>query len=130
MEAPIFCYKLRMSDEIQIITSLQNPRIKQAVRLRDRRDRDEAGLFLIEGRREVARAIDNGWELHTLFFCNELFTSMAEADTLAPDREPRFHPGAVSASLSGKPRSSSPSPTSLTSAPRAWRALGSERHSA
>jgi TrmH family RNA methyltransferase len=72
-----------MSDAIQTITSLQNPRIKQTVRLRDRRDRDEAGLFLIEGRREVARALDNGWQLHTLFFCNELFTGMAEAETLA-----------------------------------------------
>lgn len=29
-------------------------------------------------------------------------TGWAEADTLAPDREPRFHPGAVSASLSAK----------------------------
>ena len=81
-----------MSDEIQIITSLQNPRIKQAVRLRERRDRDEAGLFLIEGRREVARALDNGWPLQTLFFCNELFTSMAEADTLARAAAAGVHP--------------------------------------
>jgi TrmH family RNA methyltransferase len=31
------------------ITSLQNPRVKQLVKLRDRRDRDDAGLFLVEG---------------------------------------------------------------------------------
>ena len=42
------------------ITSLQNPRVKQLVKLRDRRPRDEAGLFLIEGYREVKRALDGG----------------------------------------------------------------------
>jgi TrmH family RNA methyltransferase len=42
------------------ITSLQNPRLKQLVKLRDRRPRDEAGLFLIEGYREVRRALEAG----------------------------------------------------------------------
>lgn len=42
------------------ITSLQNPRLKQLVKLRDRRPRDEAGLFLIEGYREVKRALEAG----------------------------------------------------------------------
>jgi RNA methyltransferase, TrmH family len=42
------------------ITSLQNPRLKQLVKLRDRRARDEAGEFLIEGYREVKRALAAG----------------------------------------------------------------------
>jgi TrmH family RNA methyltransferase len=42
------------------ITSLQNPHLKQLVKLRDRRPRDESGLFLIEGYREVKRAIEAG----------------------------------------------------------------------
>jgi|SRR5664279_4953875 len=42
------------------ITSLQNPRVKQLVKLRDRGPRDETGLFLIEGYREVKRALDAG----------------------------------------------------------------------
>jgi RNA methyltransferase, TrmH family len=42
------------------ITSLQNPRVKQLVKLRDRRARDEAGLFLIEGYRELLRAVEAG----------------------------------------------------------------------
>jgi RNA methyltransferase, TrmH family len=42
------------------ITSLQNPRVKQLVKLRDRRHRDEAGLFLVEGYREVKRALEAG----------------------------------------------------------------------
>ena len=40
------------------ITSLQNPRLKELVKLRDRRARDEAGSFLIEGYREIVRALD------------------------------------------------------------------------
>jgi len=42
------------------ITSLQNPRVKQLVKLRDRGARDAAGLFLIEGYREVKRALAAG----------------------------------------------------------------------
>ena len=45
---------------IERITSLQNPRLKQLVKLRDRRPRDEAGLFLIEGYREMKRALEAG----------------------------------------------------------------------
>jgi len=45
---------------VEKITSLQNPRLKQLVKLRDRRPRDEAGLFLIEGYREVKRALAAG----------------------------------------------------------------------
>lgn len=44
----------------ELITSLQNPRLKQLVKLRDRRPRDEAGLFLVEGYRELKRALAAG----------------------------------------------------------------------
>jgi TrmH family RNA methyltransferase len=49
------------------ITSPQNPRIKQLVKLRDRRARDEAGLFLVEGFREVKRALEAGVKLRELY---------------------------------------------------------------
>ncbi len=55
------------------ITSLQNTKIKDAIKLRDRRDRDETGLFLIEGYRELKRAVDAGWKIETLFYCSEWF---------------------------------------------------------
>jgi TrmH family RNA methyltransferase len=45
---------------LEKITSLQNPRLKQLVKLRDRRPRDEAGLFLVEGYRELKRALAAG----------------------------------------------------------------------
>ncbi len=59
------------------ITSLSNPRIKSTLFLRDRRDRDESGLFLIEGYRELLRAA-GGWVIETLFICPELFLGSNE----------------------------------------------------
>lgn len=55
------------------VTSLQNPKVKGAVHLRDRRERENTGLFLIEGFRELTRAVDAGRKMETLFFCRELF---------------------------------------------------------
>ena len=40
------------------IVSPSNPRIKAAVRLRDRRERDHTGLTLVDGARELRRALD------------------------------------------------------------------------
>jgi TrmH family RNA methyltransferase len=55
------------------ITSLQNERVKACVRLRDRRERDEKELFLIEGYRELKRALDAGRKLEELYICPPLF---------------------------------------------------------
>ena len=57
----------------QRIVSLQNPRVKDVVKLRKRSDRDEAGLLIIEGYREIKRALDNQWNPTVLFICRELF---------------------------------------------------------
>jgi TrmH family RNA methyltransferase len=55
------------------ITSLQNPRVKELVRLRDRRPRDEAGLFLVEGYREVRRALEKKIPLREVYYSPEWF---------------------------------------------------------
>jgi len=55
------------------ITSLQNPRVKTLVRLRERRERDDAGRFLIEGYREVRRALEKGIRLEELYFGPDWF---------------------------------------------------------
>lgn len=60
------------------ITSRQNPKVKQAVRLKERRERDESDLFLIEGFRELTRALVGGVEIEALFFCPELFLGTSE----------------------------------------------------
>jgi TrmH family RNA methyltransferase len=61
------------------ISSLQNPRVKQLVRLRDRRPRDEAGVFLVEGYREIRRALEKGVRLTEIYFSPEWFLGENEA---------------------------------------------------
>jgi len=55
-----------------VLTSLANPRIKAANALRDRRERDRAGLTLIDGARELRRALDAGVEVVEVFVCEPL----------------------------------------------------------
>jgi RNA methyltransferase, TrmH family len=55
------------------ITSKQNPKIKALVSLRQRRERDIAGLFLIEGYREVRRALDKAIGITELYYAPEWF---------------------------------------------------------
>lgn len=51
------------------ITSLQNRRVKDAVRLRDRRGRQQQGRLIIDGVRELGRALQGGIELDEVFWC-------------------------------------------------------------
>ncbi len=55
------------------ILSLQNPKVKLVVKLRDRRDRDLMDLYLIEGYRELLRAQQGDAAIESLFICPELF---------------------------------------------------------
>lgn len=70
------------------ITSLQNPRVKNAVRLRDRRHRQKQGRILIDGARELARAVAAGVKLLEVFVCEPLCTSEDSQQVLAtlPER--------------------------------------------
>jgi TrmH family RNA methyltransferase len=54
------------------ITSLQNPRIKQIIQLQKASERKAQNLFVIEGQREIFLALQAGYTLTTLFFCDEL----------------------------------------------------------
>lgn len=55
------------------LTSLANPRVKAAVKLRQRSHRDDAGLMLVEGYREIRRALDHAYRPTQLFYCEELW---------------------------------------------------------
>jgi TrmH family RNA methyltransferase len=57
------------------ITSPQNPRVKNAVRLREARHRREQGVILIDGVRELSRAIDAGVRMVEVFVCKSLCTT-------------------------------------------------------
>ena len=57
------------------ITSLTNPRIKAAVRLRDRREREETGLTVVDGAREILRALDAGVRFETTYVAPDVVRS-------------------------------------------------------
>lgn len=54
------------------IASTANPRIRAAARLRDRGARDESGLTIVDGGREVRRALDAGVAVEEAFVCESL----------------------------------------------------------
>jgi TrmH family RNA methyltransferase len=64
------------------ITSLQNPRVKEAVKLRDRKGREQQGRILIEGLREISRALEAGGDALEAFVCDELCEAPAAAEVL------------------------------------------------
>lgn len=55
-----------------MITSTANPRVKGALRLRKRRERDHTGRFLVEGRRELSRALGAGVRVDEVLACRSL----------------------------------------------------------
>jgi len=68
------------------IASPSNPRIKGTARLRDRRQRDATGLTLVDGTREVRRALDAGAGVVEAFVCEPLLggeDARAALDALA-----------------------------------------------
>ncbi len=63
---------------MMFISSLKNQRIKEVVKLRDRRHRDRQQKVLIEGYRELLRATENDYPVDTVFVCHELFQGKNE----------------------------------------------------
>ena len=55
-----------------MITSVDNARVKEVVRLRTGRERRRSGLFIAEGPREVERARDAGLRIVATYFAPEL----------------------------------------------------------
>ena len=71
-----------------MITSVDNPRVRDAARLRKSRERRRLGLFIAEGPRELARAVGAGLVVREIFHAPELlpgWTLGAPPDTPAAD---------------------------------------------
>ena len=64
------------------ISSAANPRIKSLVRLRTRRERDQTSRFLVEGYRELSRALDAGIDIVELYVARDLFLGHNESDLI------------------------------------------------
>ena len=64
-----------------LLSSTQNPKIKQLLTLQQKSaERRKAGLFVVEGRRELQHCLDAGMEVDTMFYCPELWGG--EANTM------------------------------------------------
>jgi TrmH family RNA methyltransferase len=63
-----------------LLTSTANPRVKAAVALRDRRERDRTGLTIVDGVRELRRGLEAGASVVEAFICEPL---LAGADARA-----------------------------------------------
>lgn len=69
-----------------MITSIQNPKIKNLLTLEKPRERRKLGLFVVEGRKEISLALHGGYEMESVFYCEEL---------IRPDELRNFHFGAA-----------------------------------
>lgn len=68
-------------EDVLIIESPQNPRVKAAVKLRKSKVRTENGRTLVEGYREILRASESNWIFKELYYCPELYLDR-DADQL------------------------------------------------
>ncbi|OGX40898.1 MAG: hypothetical protein A3G91_00780 [Omnitrophica WOR_2 bacterium RIFCSPLOWO2_12_FULL_50_9] len=61
------------------ITSLTNPKIKKAVRLRASKERQAQGVTIVEGDKEISRALEGKVFFQEVYVCTELFAGTGEA---------------------------------------------------
>lgn len=55
------------------ISSLQNDLVKEIIQLQEKsRVRKQKGLFIIEGQREILLALEGGYDIQKLLFCEEI----------------------------------------------------------
>ena len=74
-----------------MIDSPANPRIKAALRLRERRERESTGLTLVDGGREALRAMEAGAVVESAFLCPPLLATR-EAKRVAEKLRQSFGP--------------------------------------
>lgn len=61
-----------------MITSVQNPRIKQLLTLQQKSsERRKTGLFVVEGQRELQHCIEAGLQIDTIFCCEEMAPNLS-----------------------------------------------------
>jgi RNA methyltransferase, TrmH family len=69
--------------EKPLITSLNNPLVKQARALHQKKARLESDSFLVEGIHHVGTAIEAGWEVESVLYAPDLLTSHFAHDLIA-----------------------------------------------
>jgi len=62
-----------MTETENLITSLQNPKVKRLVLLQQKSsERRKSGLFVVEGQRELEHCLEAGYEVDSIYYCPEL----------------------------------------------------------
>lgn len=84
------------------IQSTQNQRIKRAIKLRQRRGRDEQARFAIDGLREIGQALAGNIDVCEAFVCPPLATSATAAQLLQQLSRQGIQPSTVSTTVWGK----------------------------
>jgi RNA methyltransferase, TrmH family len=72
-----------MKMEKPLITSLNNPLVKQVRALHQKKTRHQSGLFLVEGIHHVGEAVEAGWDLDSVLYAPDLLTSNFGRDLIA-----------------------------------------------
>lgn len=68
------------------ITSTQNPKIKSLLALEKPRERRKQQLFIVEGAKEVRMALEAGYKIGNIFFCEEILDPAESGDLLCDDK--------------------------------------------
>jgi len=57
-----------------LITSTQNPKVKSLLALEKSRERRKQQLFIVEGVKEIKLALEAGYKIGNIFFCEEIIS--------------------------------------------------------
>jgi len=75
-----------MMDE-WMITSMQNPKVKQLVALQQKsQERRQQGMFVVEGQRELEHCMAAGYEVVVRYVCPELFQGLVKIGDVTVSR--------------------------------------------
>jgi hypothetical protein len=58
-----------MARQFEAIASIQNPKLKQIKRLRNKRDREREQRFVIDDGRDLARALNCDYRVDYILYC-------------------------------------------------------------
>ncbi|MEO7990087.1 MAG: RNA methyltransferase [Chryseolinea sp.] len=69
-----------------LITSTQNPKIKSLLLLEKPRERKKQSVFVVEGKKEVMYAVEAGYKIQNIFFCEEIISAQELMELKLSDR--------------------------------------------
>jgi RNA methyltransferase, TrmH family len=69
-----------------LITSTQNPKIKSLLLLEKPRERKKQSVFVVEGKKEVMYAVEAGYQIQNIFFCEEIISVQTLLELKLSDR--------------------------------------------